>query len=818
MTTVINAVPSNVVEVLGSNNSILAVVVVAVILGLSMNALGDKAATIKSLLQNLNDIVQVYMDFLINKVSPIAIFCMLARTFATYGTEYIRPTLTFMIATIFISLALVVTIYPIGIFLLTGLNPFKFAKKIFKVGMFAAATQSSAATLPLNRKTCMEELGCSKEISSFVLPMGMTINMNGTTAMHMVAITFIATAAGINITPTQLITAASPTQKVGGTASSKLPKVTHAVKMESLLDAFSFDELRDFDRRVREAGVEPEYVVEIKIDGLSCSLEYENGQLVRASTRGDGVVGEDVTANVRAIRSIPKTLKDAPEFLEVRGEVYMPHEAFQHLCAEQELQGAAPFKNPRNAAAGSLRQKDARITGSRGLSIFVFNVQQIRGKTLTKHSESLDYLKSLGLPVSPRYHVVHDIEDAIAEIENIGQNRSKLDFDMDGAVIKVNDFAQRELMGSTNKFPRWAIAFKYPPEVKETTLRSIEVAVGRTGVLTPTACFDPVFLAGTTVARATLHNEDFIRQFGLCIGDTIQVRKAGDIIPEVIGVTHHAEGAEPYTMPTVCPSCGAPVVHLEDEAALRCVNPECPAQALRNIIHFASRDAMDIEGLGEAVATQLVEKELVHSAADIYTLTREQLLELDKFKEKSADNLLQAITASKQNNLDKLLFGFGIRNIGDKAAALLAEHFGTLQAIREATAEQISQIDGFGGVMAQSVVEFFAKEGTTDLVHRLADAGVNMQWKGEPKGDKLAGKTLVVTGTLETLSRNEAEALIVKNGGKASGSVSKKTAYVVAGAAAGSKLTKAQALGVPVLTEQEFLAMLQDAPAEQETT
>ena len=608
----------------------------------------------------------------------------------------------------------------------------------------------------------------------------------------------------------QLVTASSPTQKVGGTASSKLPKVTHAVKMESLLDAFSYDELRDFDRRVREAGIEPEYVVEIKIDGLSCSLEYENGELVRASTRGDGVVGEDVTANVRAIRSIPKKLKDAPEFLEVRGEVYMPHGAFQKLCAEQELQGAAPFKNPRNAAAGSLRQKDAKITGSRGLSIFVFNVQQIRGKTLTKHAESLDYLKSLGLPVSPRYHIVHDIEQAIAEIEQIGQNRAKLDFDMDGAVIKVNDFAQRDLMGSTNKFPRWAIAFKYPPEVKETTLRSIEVAVGRTGVLTPTACFDPVFLAGTTVARATLHNEDFIHQFGLCIGDTIQVRKAGDIIPEVIGVTHHAEDAQPYEMPTVCPSCGAPVVHLEDEAALRCVNPECPAQALRNIIHFASRDAMDIEGLGTAVATQLVEKDMVHSAADIYTLTREQLLTLDKFKEKSADNLLNAIEASKQNNLDKLLFGFGIRNIGDKAAALLAEHFGTLQAVREASAEQISEIDGFGGVMAQSVVEFFAKEGTTDLVHRLADAGLNMQWKGEPKGDKLAGKTLVVTGTLETLSRNEAEALIVKNGGKASGSVSKKTAYVVAGTAAGSKLTKAQALGIPVLTEAEFLAMISD--------
>ena len=607
----------------------------------------------------------------------------------------------------------------------------------------------------------------------------------------------------------QLVSETSPTQHVGGTASSRFAKVTHAVKMESLLDAFSYEELRDFDRRVRDAGIQPEYVVEIKIDGLSCSLEYENGTLVRASTRGDGLVGEDVTANVMAIRRVPKQLKDAPEYLEVRGEVYMPHQAFQKLCAEQELQGAAPFKNPRNAAAGSLRQKDAKVTAGRGLSIFVFNVQQIRGKTLSSHAESLDYLKSLGLPVSPRYHVVRDIEDAIQEIEQIGQNRAKLDFDMDGAVIKINAFDQRGLLGSTNKFPRWAIAFKYPPEVKETTLRSIEVAVGRTGVLTPTACFDPVFLAGTTVGRATLHNEDFIRQLGLCIGDTIQVRKAGDIIPEVIAVTAHARDAQPYQMPAVCPSCGAPVVHLEDEAALRCVNPECPAQALRNIIHFASRDAMDIDGLGTAVATQLVSKGMVHSAADLYTLKLEQLLTLDKFKEKSATNLLQAIQHSKQNNLDKLLFGFGIRNIGDKAAALLAEHFGSMQAIREATAEQIGEIDGFGGVMAQSVLEFFAKEGTADLVHRLADCGVNMQWKGEPKGDKLAGKTLVVTGTLETLSRSEAEALIVKNGGKASGSVSKKTSYVVAGAAAGSKLTKAQALGVPVLTEQEFLAMLE---------
>jgi DNA ligase (NAD+) len=607
----------------------------------------------------------------------------------------------------------------------------------------------------------------------------------------------------------ELVTASSPTQRVLGTPSGRFAKVAHAVKMESLLDAFSYEELRDFDRRVRDAGVEPEYVVEIKIDGLSCSLEYENGELVRASTRGDGTVGEDVTANVAAIRSIPKKLKNAPEFLEVRGEVYMPHEAFQKLCAEQEVQGATPFKNPRNAAAGSLRQKDAKITGARGLSIFVFNVQQIRGVTLTTHAESLDYLKSLGLPVSPRYNIYHTIEDAIAEIERIGNARATLDFDMDGAVIKVNDFAARENMGSTNKFPRWAIAFKYPPEVKETTLKDIEVAVGRTGVLTPTAVFEPVFLAGTTVARATLHNEDFIRQFGLCIGDTIQVRKAGDIIPEVIAVTRHAEGAAPYAMPTVCPSCGEPVVHLEDEAALRCVNPECPAQALRNIIHFASRDAMDIDGLGTAVATQLVEKGLVHSAADLYTLTKEQLLTLDKFKEKSADNLLRAIENSKQNNLDQLLFGLGIRNIGDRAAALLAEHFGTMQAVREANAEAIGEIEGFGGVMAQSVVEFFAKEGTADLIARLGDAGVNMKWKGEPKTDKLAGKTIVVTGTLENLSRSEAEALIVKNGGKASGSVSKKTAYVLAGTAAGSKLTKAQALGVPVITEAEFMAMLE---------
>ena len=608
----------------------------------------------------------------------------------------------------------------------------------------------------------------------------------------------------------QLVTANSPTQKVGGTPSGRFAKVTHAVKMESLLDAFSYDELRDFDRRVREAGIEPEYVVEIKIDGLSCSLEYENGVLVRASTRGDGVVGEDVTANVKAIKRIPKTLKNAPEYLEVRGEVYMPHDAFQHLCAEQELQGAAPFKNPRNAAAGSLRQKDSKITGSRGLSIFVFNVQQVRGRELTSHAESLDYLKSLGLPVSPRYHIVHDIEDAIAEIEQIGQNRAALDFDMDGAVIKVNNFAQRELLGSTNKFPRWAIAFKYPPEVKESVVRNIEVTVGRTGVLTPTAVFDPIFLAGTSVSRASLHNGDIIANLGVGIGDTIKVRKAGDIIPEVIGVSARLPGSKPFAMPTTCPSCGAPVVHLQDETALRCVNPECPAQSLRNLIHFASRNAMAIDGLGEAVAVQLIDKELVSTVADLYTLTEEQLLTLDKFKKKSAQNLLHAIEGSKRNNLDKLIFGLGIRNIGDKAAALLGEHFGSMDALRQATAEQMCEIDGFGEVMAQSVLEFFAKDGTTDLLNRLARDGVNMQWIGEKKGTALAGMTLVVTGTLPTLSRQEAEALITQNGGKAAGSVSKKTSYVVAGEAAGSKLTKAQTLGIPVLDEAGLYKLIED--------
>lgn len=613
----------------------------------------------------------------------------------------------------------------------------------------------------------------------------------------------------------QLVTPSSPTQHVNEAASSKFSKVAHTVKMESLQDAFSFEELREFDARVREAGVEPQYVVEEKIDGLSVSLEYQDGRFVRGSTRGDGLVGEDVTENLATIRAIPKTLPPgAPEFLEVRGEVYMPHDAFFALKEEQELQDKVPFKNPRNAAAGSLRQKDAKITAARGLSIFVFNLQQVRGRSFARHSETLDFIKQMGFPVSPRYRVFTSIEDALKEIEAIGQMRGTLAYDIDGAVIKVDDLAARETLGSTNKFPRWAIAFKYPPEVKETVVREVEVSVGRTGVLTPTAVFDPVFLAGTSVSRASLHNEDIIRSLDLRIGDTIRVRKAGDIIPEVIGVARHGDGTEPYRMPDTCPSCGAPVVHLQDEAALRCVNPECPAQSLRNLIHFASRNAMAIDGLGEAVAVQLTERGFVHTVADLYSLTKEQLLQLDKFKDKSAQNLLDAIEASKQNNLDKLVFGLGIRNIGDKAAAQLAEHFGAMQALAAASGEEIAAIDGIGAVMAQSVTEFFARSGTADLLARLQAAGVNMEWHGEKKGTALAGMTLVVTGTLPHLSRQEAEALIVQNGGKASGSVSKKTAYVVAGEAAGSKLTKAQTLGIPILDEAGLYRLIGQQPQE----
>lgn len=610
----------------------------------------------------------------------------------------------------------------------------------------------------------------------------------------------------------QLITPESPTQRVLGTPSGRFEKVIHDVKMESLMDAFSQEELYAFDNRIRDEYTQAQYVVEAKIDGLSVSLEYQNGEFFRGSTRGDGLVGEDVTENLRTIVDLPKHLPNAPEYLEVRGEVYMPRKAFEDLVERNLAEEKQPPKNPRNAAAGSLRQKDPAITASRALSLFVFNIQQIQGKELTSHHQSLDYLKSLGFPVSPRYNLYSTMEEAIQEIDAIGALRNDFAFDIDGAVIKVDDFAMRNTFGSTSKYPRWAIAFKYPPEEKNTLLLDIEVSVGRTGVLTPTAIFEPILLAGSTVARAALHNQDYIRDMDIRLGDTIRVRKAGDIIPEVVTVISHQENSVPYEMPQHCPSCQEPVTRLPEEAALRCQNPECPAQALRNLIHYASRNAMDIDGLGEAICAQLIDKGLVHNAADLYSLTVDQLLTLDKFKEKSATNLFNAIQKSKDNNLDKLIFALGIRNIGERAATLLAEQFGTMDKLAAAEEEALMAIEGFGGIMAKSVLDFFAKAGTRDLLQRLEEAHVNMDYAGEEKLDYLAGKTLVVTGTLPTLSRDEAEALIVKNGGRAAGSVSKKTSFVLAGEAAGSKLTKAQTLGVPVITENEFFEMIGQLP------
>ncbi len=605
----------------------------------------------------------------------------------------------------------------------------------------------------------------------------------------------------------QLITEDSPTQQVQGLASSTFEKVAHAVKMESLLDAFSYDELRDFDRRVREAVDNPQYVVETKIDGLSMSLEYVNGVFTRGSTRGDGLVGEDVTANLATIKSIPKTIKNAPEFLEVRGEVYMPKEVFFELIEKQENEGKTPFKNPRNAASGSVRQKDSKITKERKLDIFIFNIQQISDEVeLTGHKQSLDLLKKYGFKVSPKYTLFDNIEDAIKEVEAIGEMRGQFAFDIDGAVIKVDNLAQRDVMGSTNKYPRWAVAYKYPPEEKETVLKEIEISVGRTGVLTPTAIFDTVQLAGTSVSRAVLHNQDFIDEKQINIGDTIVVRKAGDIIPEVVRLAKkNTDGI--YKIPLVCPSCGS-IVERTDESALRCNNPDCPQQLVRNLIHFASRNAMNIEGLGEAVVMQLAEKQLIKDVADIYFLTKEDALKLEGFKDKSANNLIKAIENSKSNNMDKLVFAFGIRNIGEKAARLLCEEFKTIENLLNATVNDIIKIDGFGEIGAQSVVNYFANENVHDIIRRLQEKGVNTTFISTVESDMLKGKTIVVTGTLPTLSRDGAEKLITDNGGKAASSVSKKTSYVLAGEKAGSKLDKANRLGVPVITEEEFLNMI----------
>ena len=600
----------------------------------------------------------------------------------------------------------------------------------------------------------------------------------------------------------------SPTNKVGGSAGEKFSQVVHAVPMESLHDSFSNDELRDFDRKVREVSPDVKYVVEPKFDGLSVSCEYQNGVFVRGSTRGDGVTGEDVTENLMTIKSLPKRIPNAPEYLEVRGEVYMSFQSFEALVKRQEENEEKNIaKNPRNAAAGSLRQKNAKITAERNLDIFVFNIQQARGITINSHVQGLDYLAELGFPTS-FYKVCSTVDEVIEEIQRIGDNRGSYDYAIDGAVVKVDDFEQRTLLGSTAKYPKWAEAYKYPPEEKPTKLIDVEINVGRTGVLTPVGIFEPVLLAGTTVSRATLHNKDFIEEKGICVGDTVIIRKAGEIIPEVLSVKQHAENAVPFEFPKLCPSCGSPVSQ-DDEAAIRCTNTECPAQLMRHLIHFVSRDAMDIDGLGPAVLEQLAEQGLVKSPADLYRLKAEDISSLDRKAEKSANNLISAVEKSKHNELYRLIFALGIRNIGLKAAKLICENFVTIDDIMSAKAEDFEKIEGFGKIMAQSLEDYFSLDGTADLIGQFKKLGLDMKPSEQrKKGGVFEGMTFVLTGTLPTMKRSEAGKIIEENGGKTSSSVSKKTTYVLAGEDAGSKLTKAQALGINIISEQEFLDML----------
>ena len=597
----------------------------------------------------------------------------------------------------------------------------------------------------------------------------------------------------------------SPTQTVGGAALKLFSPVIHTVKMESLQDVFSFEELEAFCNKIDI--VRTAFSVEPKIDGLSVSLEYKDGLFFRGSTRGDGVTGEDVTANLLQIKSIPKAIEFDGE-LEVRGEVYMPKDSFIRLVEKQETMGEAPAKNPRNAAAGSLRQKNSEITAERGLDIFVFNIQRITGKQFETHIETLDFIKSLGFHTLPTYKKCSSAKEAIEEVQRIGLSRGDLPYDIDGAVIKVDELAYRDELGSTAKYPKWAVAFKYPPEEKETVLKNIEINVGRTGALTPTAEFDPIVLAGTTVSRATLHNEDFIKQKGICIGDTIVVRKAGDIIPEVLTVKKHAENAMPYEMPNVCPSCGSPVTREEGEAVIRCTNADCPAQLLRHLIHFTSRDAMDIEGLGPAVLEQLLNAGLIGNIGDIYELDYEQVRKLERTGEKSAENLKNAIERSKSNDLARLIYAFGMRHIGSKAAALMAEHFVDIDTVLNADEKDFESIDGFGSVLALSAYEFFSLPETRIMIERLKGLGLNMKSLKEVKDNRFAGLTFVLTGTLPTFSRNEASEIIESFGGKTSSSVSKKTSYVLAGEEAGSKLEKAKKLGVTVIDEEKFKSMI----------
>lgn len=597
----------------------------------------------------------------------------------------------------------------------------------------------------------------------------------------------------------------SPTQRVGGEAVSGFDKVNHRVQMGSIQDVFSFDEVRQFVNTVKQSVADPKFVVEPKIDGLSVSLEYHNGEFEIGSTRGDGFVGENVTANLKTVKAIPMSISEKLPLLEVRGEVYMPKNVFEDLVEEQEKNAEQPFKNPRNAAAGSLRQKNPKITAKRKLDIFCFNIQQIEGKEITSHKQSLDYIKSLGFKTVPDYKLVSSTDEIIQCIEKIGENRFDLPFDIDGVVIKVDDFNQREILGYTAKTPKWSVAYKFPPEEKQSKLLDIELNVGRTGAITPVAVFEPILLAGTSVSRATLHNQDFIDEKNISIGDIITVRKAGDIIPEVVCVAEKI-GTDTFKIPDKCPVCGSDVVKSE-EAAIRCPNVDCPAQIFRSIVHFASKGAMDIDGLGPAIVDTLLDKGLIKSVADLYELKVSDLVELEKFQEKSANNLVNAIEKSKSNSLDKLVFGLGIPNVGQASAKLLCDKFGDLDNIMNATAEQVSEIDGFGDIMAQSVVKAFSETHMIKLVERLKFYGVNTSYEKVQIDNRFEGKTFVLTGTLPTLKRSEAKAIIEKYGGKASGSVSKKTDYVLAGEEAGSKLTKAEQLGIKIISEQEFLDM-----------
>lgn len=601
----------------------------------------------------------------------------------------------------------------------------------------------------------------------------------------------------------------SPTQHVGGHVSSAFSPIVHEVPLESLQDVFSQEAVDDFDRHLREQIAEVEYSVEPKVDGLSVALEYRDGVFYRGATRGDGKVGEDVTENLRTIKMIPRELLEKLPKLIVRGEVYMSKTVFRELNAERELNEEPLFANPRNAAAGSLRQKDASLAEKRRLDIVIFNLQLAEGKTFEKHTDTIDYMKSQGFNVIP-YLRSGDIEKCKAEIVRLGDERELLPYDMDGAVVKLNSLSDRKILGSTAKVPRWAVAFKYPPEQKPSKVVEIVVQVGRTGVLTPKAVVEPVRLAGTTVTNATLHNQDFIAEKDIRIGDTVIVQKAGEIIPEIVRVEKDKRpaGAEPYHLPDTCPVCGAKVVRDIDGAAMRCTGAECPAQLLRRLQHFTSRDAMDIDGVGPAVLQSLIDAKLVQNPADLYSLTVQDIAQLDRMGLKSAQNAVYAIEQSKQNDLSKLLCALGIRQIGAKAAKVLSQKFGSMDALEQATVEGLTAVDDIGEITACFLRDWFESEQSQDLLRRLREAGVNMISTEKPTDDRFAGVTFVLTGTLERFSRDEAQALIEARGGKASGSVSKKTTYVVAGEAAGAKLKKANELGIPVLTEEEFLAML----------